>query len=58
MGYTTSTLYQTDDRIILDVRSLSVSIWKKPRLWSWRWYGWLWLRAGPIEVMWHRRAAL
>lgn len=52
MSYTTSTLYQTDDRIILDVRRLSISIWKKPRLWLWRRNGLSWFRAGPIDVFW------
>jgi len=55
MSYTTSTCYQTADRIILDIRALSISLWTKPRLWSWFWRGWLWFCAGPLEVMWHRR---
>jgi len=53
MGYTTSTIYQTDDRIIIDIRSLSISIWKKPSMWSWHWYGRFWLCAGPVEIMLH-----
>lgn len=57
MGYTTSTCYRTADRIILDIRALSISLWTKPRLWSWFWRGWLWFCAGPIEVMWHRHVA-
>lgn len=57
MGYTTSTVYQTADRIIIDIRSLSISIWKRPRLWSWSWRRWLWFCAGPLEVMLHKPAA-
>lgn len=56
MPYRTSTIYQTPDRIIIDIRALSISIWKKPRLWRWAWRGWLWLEAGPVEVMLHRAA--
>lgn len=53
MGYTTSMIYQTHDRIIIDIRSLSIFIWKKRRFWSWKWSGWLSFCAGPIEVYWH-----
>jgi len=56
MGYTTSTIYQTDNRIILDIRALSISIWKKMTMWSWHWRGWLWFCAGPFEIMLHRAA--
>lgn len=54
MPYTTSTLYQTDDRIILDIRALSISLWKKPSMWSLSWDGWLWFCIGPVEVMLHK----
>lgn len=30
MGYTTSQIYQTHDRIIIDVRQFTLSIWKHP----------------------------
>lgn len=56
MPYKTSTIYQTPDRIIIDIRALSISLWKKPRLWRWAWHGWLWFEAGAIEVMLHRAA--
>jgi len=57
MPYTTSTIYQTPDRIIIDIRALSISLWKKPRLWTYRWYRWLWFCFGPVEVMLHRLSA-
>jgi len=53
MGYTTSTAYQTADRMIVDVRALSFSIWKRRSMWRWRWYGWLWVCLGPFEIMLH-----
>lgn len=56
MGYTTSAIYQTHDRIIIDVRALSISIWKRIRFWRLRWHGWLWFEFGPVEVMLHRAA--
>lgn len=54
MPYTTSTIYQTPDRAIIDIRALSISIWKKPKLWRYRWHGWLLFEAGPLEIMWMR----
>ena len=43
------------DRIIIDIRALSISLWKKTRLWRWAWHGWRGSRRG-VEVMLHRPA--
>jgi hypothetical protein len=51
MGYQTSKAYQTTDRFIIDIRSLSISIWKKPGLWVWHRFSWRWICAGPVEIM-------
>ena len=56
MGYTTSTIYQTDDRIILDIRRLSIFFWKKSRFWRmgrYEMYGCLRILIGPIEIVLH-----
>lgn len=57
MPYTTSNWDNLEDRIEIDIRALSISIWKKPRLWTYRWHRWLWFCFGPVEVMLHRLSA-
>lgn len=52
MGYTTSDVYQTHDRIIIDIRRWTFSIWKRPKFWRFdlrlRWA--CNLQAGPLEI--------
>lgn len=39
------------DRIVIDIPALSISIWKKPCFWAFRWHRWLWFCVGPVEVL-------
>lgn len=54
MGYTTTIIYQTDDRYILDVRQWSFSFWKKIKFWVWiDVYKKNHFQIGPLEVFRH-----
>jgi hypothetical protein len=55
MSYTTNKIYKTHDRIIIDIRSWSFSLWTKPRLWSFAWHRRGWLCLGPLEIFHHGR---
>jgi hypothetical protein len=54
MGYTTSQIHRNRERIVIDVRSWSFTVWLKRRLWQRpqvvkRW----WFIVGPFELAHH-----
>ena len=61
MPYTTTDFHSNKDRWILDIRFISISVWKKRRFWTT--FNWYYDRKrdirdigiGPVEIILHPR---